>query len=78
MGPLLLVFLRFSISQILSAVARFKIGEKIVKAVRDITHIDGDKGKSKKALGFRDSRLTVEVKITAKEKGEKLIITFPK
>jgi hypothetical protein len=55
-----------------------KVGEKIMKTVRDITHIDGDKGISKLALGIRDSSITVEIKVKAKEEGEKLVIKFPK
>ncbi len=54
-----------------------EIGEKIIKTVRGITHIDGVKGKSKLALGVRDSSLTVEVKVKTKEEGEKLVIKFP-
>ena len=52
--------------------------EKIIKTMRDIIHIEGDKGKSMLALGVKDSSLTLEVKIKAKKEGEKLVIKFPK
>ena len=55
-----------------------EIGEKIIKAMRDIIHIEEDKGKSMLALGVKDSSLTLEVKIKAKKDGEKLVIKFPK
>jgi hypothetical protein len=55
-----------------------EIGEKIIKAMRDIIHIEEDKGKSMLALGVKDSSLTLEVKIKAKKDGEKLVIEFPK
>jgi hypothetical protein len=55
-----------------------EIGKKIIKTMRDIIHIEGDKGKSMLALGVQDSSLTLEVKIKSKEEGEKLVIKFPK
>ena len=54
------------------------IGEKIIKAMRDIIHIEEDKGRSMLALGVKDSSLTLEVKIKTKKDGEKLVIKFPK
>lgn len=55
-----------------------EIGEKIIKAMRDIIHIEEDKGRSMLALGVKDSSLTLEVKIKTKKDGEKLVIKFPK
>ena len=55
-----------------------EIGEKIIQAVRRIVHVEGDEGKSKLALGVRDSSVTVDVKIKVKEEKEKLVIKFPK
>ena len=54
------------------------VGEKIMKTMRDIIHLEKGKGKSQLALGVRDSSLTLEVKIKAKDEEEKLVIKFPK
>lgn len=54
-----------------------EIGKKIIKTMRDIIHLEKGKGKSQFALGVRDSSLTLEVKIKAKEE-ERLVIKFPK
>ena len=55
-----------------------EIGKKIMKTMRDIIHLEKDKGKSELALGIRDSSLTLEVKIKTKEEGERLVIQFPR
>jgi hypothetical protein len=55
-----------------------EIGEKIIAAAREITHLEGDKAKSPLALGIRDSSIDVEIKVKKDEKGEKLTLTFPK
>lgn len=54
------------------------IGEKIIEAVRSITHIEDAKGKSALAFGFRNNSMELEVS-TQEKKGEKrLTIDFPK
>ncbi len=53
------------------------VGEHIFEAVRAITHIDDDKGKTALALGIRDSSVDLKVKFKKKDGGEKVIISFP-
>ncbi|UCD91247.1 MAG: hypothetical protein JSW04_07470 [Desulfobacterales bacterium] len=55
-----------------------EVGKKIMQTMRDIIHVEGDRGKSELALGIRDSSLTLEVKIKTKAEGEKLVIKFPR
>ncbi len=53
------------------------IGEKIIKAVREITHIDSTKGETLLALGFRNNSMELKVS-TSEKKGEKTaVIEFP-
>ncbi|MGD2186238.1 MAG: hypothetical protein PVI71_08925 [Desulfobacterales bacterium] len=54
-----------------------EIGEKIMAAVREITHIEGNKGKSALALGIREDSIGLKVKMKAKQKGESVTIEFP-
>jgi hypothetical protein len=54
-----------------------EVGEQIVRAVREITHIDDEKGKIQLALGVRDSSLTVEVKIKTKKNKKQVTLQFP-
>jgi hypothetical protein len=53
------------------------VGAKILNAVRDITHIDKDKGESRLALGMRDSSIELKVKIKSKKGQEKVSLKFP-
>ena len=53
------------------------VGERIFQAVREITHIDGSKGKTQLALGLRDSSVDLRVKIKSKDGQEKISIKFP-
>ncbi len=53
------------------------VGEQILNDIREITHIDSDKGKTRLALGMRDSSLDLEVKIKSKTGDEKLTLKFP-
>jgi hypothetical protein len=53
-------------------------GLRIFETVREMTHIDADKGKTALALGIRDSSIELNVKIKKKEGGEKISIGFPK
>jgi hypothetical protein len=54
-----------------------EIGEKIMRAVREITHIESSKGKSPLALGIREDSIELEIKMKSKEKGERVTIKFP-
>jgi hypothetical protein len=53
------------------------VGRKIMSAVREITHIEGDKGKTALALGMRNDSLELKVKIKVKGESEKVEIEFP-
>jgi hypothetical protein len=54
-----------------------EIGEKIMSAVREITHIEGSKGKSPLALGIREDSIELKVKMKAKDEGERVTLKFP-
>ena len=53
------------------------VGDQIFAAIREITHIDADKGKTRLALGMRDSSIDLEVKIKSKKGHEKVSLKFP-
>jgi len=53
------------------------VGQKIMSAVREITHIEGDKGKTILALGMRNDSLELKIKIKVKGEQEKVEIEFP-
>ncbi|MBW2518017.1 MAG: hypothetical protein JRE88_14625 [Deltaproteobacteria bacterium] len=54
-----------------------EIGKKIMKALREITHIEGKKGKSPLALGIREDSIALKIKMKSKNKGERVTLTFP-
>ena len=54
-----------------------QVGTGIFEAVKAMTHIDGDKGKTALALGIRDSSLNLRVKLKKKGNEEKVTIEFP-
>ena len=54
-----------------------EIGEKIMIAVREITHIEGGKGKSPLALGIREDSIELHIKMKFKNEGEKVTLKFP-
>ena len=53
------------------------IGDKVFLAVRDITHIEGEKGKTQVAIGIRDSSIEIEMKLDQDGKGEEVVLNFP-
>jgi hypothetical protein len=53
------------------------VGDTIFETFRQITHIDGDKGKSAMALGIRDASLELKVKLKRKKDSEQITIKFP-
>lgn len=55
-----------------------EVGKKIFDALKAITHIDADKGKTALALGIRDSSIDLSVSIKQKEGRKKITIVFPK
>ena len=54
-----------------------EIGEKIISAVREITHIEDGKGKSPLALGIREDSIELKIKMKSKDEGERVTINFP-
>ena len=54
-----------------------EVGQKIFQAIRDVTHIEGDKGKTDLALGMRESSIGLEVKLKQEKGEEKATIKFP-
>lgn len=52
-------------------------GGKIFNAVREITHLEGDKGKTLLSLGIRGNSIDLNVKIKKDKDGEKVTIQFP-
>ncbi|MGD8294236.1 MAG: hypothetical protein PVF37_21150 [Desulfobacterales bacterium] len=54
-----------------------EVGAKILEAVREITHIEGDKGKTPLALGIRNDSIEIQVKLKSKEGKEKVTLNFP-
>ena len=54
------------------------VGRKILDTLREMTHIDADKGSTALALGIRDSSIDLKVKVKDKSGGEKITVVFPK
>ncbi len=54
-----------------------EVGEKIIEAVRGITHLEGNKGKTPLALGIRDSSVEVNIKMKRDQDGEVVTLKFP-
>ena len=55
-----------------------EIAGKIMEALRAILHTEGKKGDLDLALGIRDSRLDLHVKVTSEDGKEALTLEFPK
>jgi len=54
-----------------------EVGGRIMDAAREITHIEGSKGKSSLALGIRNDSVELQVKIKTKDDRERVTIKFP-
>jgi hypothetical protein len=50
-----------------------EVADKIFEAVRGITHIEDEKGKTDLALGIRDSSINMKIKV----KPDKVVFKFP-
>ena len=50
---------------------------KIVSAVKEIAHIEGDSGKTALALGLRESSIDLKVKIKSDGGTDKITLKFP-
>ena len=53
------------------------VGNNIFEAVRQITHLEGGKGKTALALGIRDSSIELTVKVKSKDGLQRVTIKFP-
>ena len=53
------------------------VGAKIMESIREITHIEGKKGKMPLALGIRNDSIELQVKMKEKEGKTKVTIQFP-
>ncbi len=53
------------------------LADQIIDAMGEITHMEGEKGKTPLALGIRDSSIDVNVKVKKKDGGQKVTIKFP-
>jgi len=53
------------------------VGEKIIQDVRDITHLEEEKGKTTLALGILDGSVDLKVKVKRDKDGEKVTLKFP-
>jgi len=54
------------------------VGDKIFNAVREITHLEGDKGKIPLSLGVRGNSIELAVKVKKDKDGRKATIKFPR
>jgi hypothetical protein len=48
-----------------------------MEAVREVTHIEGDEGKSPLSLGIRNDSIELQVEIKTKDDREKVTLKFP-
>ncbi len=69
------VFAKYRVTE-LPAPGR-EVGEKILAAVREITHLEGKKGKTPLALGIRNDSLELNIKIESEDGAAKVKIRFP-
>ena len=55
-----------------------EIGEKIMAAARQISHIEDKEGEMPWAVGIRDSSIEIRVKVKKENGGEKITLIFEK
>ena len=54
-----------------------QIGKKIIDAVRAITHLEGEKGKTTLVLGIRNDSLEINVALKKENDNESITLKFP-
>jgi len=54
-----------------------EVGKKIVDTVREITHIEEEKGEIPLSLGIRNDSISLNIKFKAKKDKEEITIKFP-
>lgn len=55
-----------------------EVGGRIFEAIKGVTHMEGEGGKTPLALGIRDSNIEVKIKVKDKGDEESVTIKFPK
>jgi hypothetical protein len=53
------------------------IGRKVFDVVKDITHIEGNKGETPVVIGIRDGSIELEMKLDRNGGGEEVVLKFP-
>jgi len=53
------------------------VGDKIIQAIRDITHLEKDSGESMLSLGVRNESIDIRVIVKKESDGESVILRFP-
>ncbi|CAB5081550.1 hypothetical protein D3OALGA1CA_221 [Olavius algarvensis associated proteobacterium Delta 3] len=53
------------------------VGQKVIEAVREITHLEGNKGGTALALGIRDSSFELTVKVKTDDDENTVTLKFP-
>jgi hypothetical protein len=53
------------------------VGNRIMESLRQITHLEGEKGKSLLAMGVRDASVDLGIKVKRGGDEEKLVLKFP-
>lgn len=53
------------------------VGEGIFAAIREITHLDGPKGKTPLAMGVENESIELRVELESGKKGESITLRFP-
>ena len=53
------------------------IGEKVIQALKSITHMEEGSGETTLALGIRDGSIDLQVRLEKDEEGEKVTLVFP-
>jgi len=54
-----------------------QIGDKIINAVRELSHLEGKKDKTTLAIGIRDNSMDLKIKSKHKDGNDKISIQFP-
>jgi len=55
-----------------------EVGEKIINDLRELMHLEGEKGSMPLALGIRDSSMELKLKADREGDTEKVTLEFPK
>ena len=53
-----------------------EIGEKVIEALRGITHLEGDKGKTSLVVGVREGSVELDVKLKKEEESDSVSLKF--